>query len=98
MKWALTEDDPTIKTYDEKRWAELADSRTAPIEMALNMLEALHARWALLLKSLTPEQMKRCFVHPEMGKISNRVAVAFYAWHGRHHIAHVTALRKREGW
>lgn len=98
MKWALTEDEPTIKTYDEVRWAELADSKSAPIELAVSGLAGIHARWVVLLRSLTPEQINRCFVHPEMGKISNRVAIAFYAWHGRHHIAHVTALREREGW
>ncbi len=98
MKWALTEDAPTIKTYYEERWAELADSKTAPIEIALKNLGAIHERWVYLLNSMTGEPMKRCFVHPEMGRISNRVAVAFYAWHGRHHVAHVTSLRQREGW
>lgn len=98
MKWALTEDEPMIKPYFEERWAELADSRSAPVEVSLRLLESLHERWAILLNSLSPEQIDCCFRHPEMGKISIRIAIAFYAWHGRHHIAHITSLREREGW
>lgn len=98
MKWALTEDEPMIKTYEEQLWAELPDARTAPVELSLRLLDALHARWVFLLNSLTPDQLQRCFRHPELGKISNRIAIAFYAWHGRHHIAHITSLRGRMGW
>lgn len=98
IKWALTEDEPMIKTYEEQRWAELPDGRSAPPELSLALLTALHARWVFLLNSLTPEQLLRCFRHPELGKVSVRVAIAFYAWHGRHHIAHITSLRERMGW
>lgn len=98
FKWALTEDEPTIKPYFEERWAELDDSRAAPVDVSLRLLESLHERWALLLRSLSPEQLDRCFRHPEMGKVRLRIAIAFYAWHGRHHIAHITSLREREGW
>jgi hypothetical protein len=98
MKWALTEDEPMIKTYAEQLWAQLADGRSAPVDLSLGLLDALHARWVYLLESLSPEQLQRCFRHPEMGRISIRVAIAFYAWHGRHHIAHISSLREREGW
>lgn len=97
IKWALTEDEPMIKPYFEERWAELADSRTAPVDVSLRLLESLHERWAILLNSLSSEQIDRRFRHPEMGKISIRIAIAFYAWHGRHHIAHIVSLREREG-
>lgn len=98
MKLALTEDEPTIKPYDEKRWAELADSKTAPIALAVDLVELMHQRWAILLRSLKPDDFERAFLHPEMGRVGMKVAVALYAWHGRHHIAHITSLRKREGW
>ena len=98
MKLALTEDEPTIKPYDEKKWAELADSRAAPIVLAVDLIELLHQRWEILLRSLSPDDFERAFLHPEMGRIGMKVAVAFYAWHGTHHIAHITSLRKREGW
>jgi hypothetical protein len=98
IKWALTEDEPLIKTYDERRWAELADGRTAPVDLSLRLLEGLHDRWVYLLRALGPDELNRGFRHPELGKISVRVAIAFYAWHGRHHTAHITALRARERW
>lgn len=98
MKLALTEDEPVIKPYHEERWAELADSRSAPVEPSLELLRLIHDRWVLLLRSIPDEALDRCFRHPEMGKVSLRIAIAFYAWHGRHHIAHITRLREREGW
>lgn len=96
IKWALTEDEPMIKPYFEERWAELTDSRTAPVDVSLRLLESLHERWAILLNSLSPGEVGRCFRHPEMGRISLRVAIAFYAWHGRHHIAHIMSVGERE--
>jgi uncharacterized damage-inducible protein DinB len=98
FKLALTEDDPTIKPYAEDRWAELADTKSTPVEVSLVMLDSLHDRWVRLLRSLTPEQWKRTFRHPDLGPMTLEKTLALYAWHGRHHVAHVTALRKREGW
>jgi uncharacterized damage-inducible protein DinB len=95
---ALTEDEPLIKPYDESRWAELQDARTAPVEASLALLEALHQRWTSLLRTLTPAQWRRTFRHPERGTPSLRQDLGLYAWHGRHHVAHITALRKRMGW
>jgi len=98
FKLAATEDEPTIKTYEEARWAELADARTAPIEPSLALLENLHKRWVLFLRSLAPEDWSRKFRHPELGTMSLEQNLALYAWHGRHHVAHVTALRERQNW
>ena len=98
FKLALTEDEPTIKPYAEDRWAELPDTKATPIEISLTMLESLHDRWVRLLRSLTPEEWKRAFRHPEMGPMTLEKTLALYAWHGRHHVAHITALRQREGW
>jgi hypothetical protein len=98
FRLALTEDDPMIKPYEEARWAELADARMLPIEPSLTLLESLHARWVPLLRSLTPEQWKRTFRHPELGLVSLENNAALYAWHGRHHVAHITALRDRMQW
>lgn len=98
FKLALTEDEPTIKPYMEDRWAELADSRLTPIETSLTLLDSLHQRWVLLLRSFTPEDWKRTFRHPEMGLLSLDKTVALYSWHGRHHVAHITSLREKKGW
>jgi hypothetical protein len=96
-KWALTEDEPTIKPYFEDRWAELSDARTSPIEPSLVLLESLHQRWVTLLRALTEEDWKRTFRHPDMGLIRLDQNAALYAWHGRHHVAHITGLRERIG-
>jgi uncharacterized damage-inducible protein DinB len=98
FKLALTENEPAIKPYAEDRWAELADTKTTPPEVSLTLLESLHDRWVRLLRSLTSEEWKRTFLHPELGAMTLEKTLALYAWHGRHHVAHVTALRKREGW
>jgi len=97
MRFALTEDWPTIKPYDEKLWAELPDS-AAPIDLSLAIIEGLHARWVLLLQSLHGDQWQRGFVHPENGRQTIAEAAALYAWHSRHHTTHITELRKRMGW
>ncbi|NYF79165.1 YfiT family bacillithiol transferase [Granulicella arctica] len=97
VRLALTEDWPTIKPYDEKAWSELHDAM-APIEWSLELVESLHARWVMLLSSLKEEQWKRGFVHPEGGRMTLDVATALYAWHSKHHIAHITHLRVKEGW
>jgi len=90
-KLALTEDEPTIKPYAEDRWAELADTKTTPIEVSLTMLESLHDRWVRLLQSLTQQDWKRTFRHPELGTMTLEKTLALYAWHGRHHLAHISA-------
>jgi hypothetical protein len=98
LKLALTEDGPTIKPYDEGAWAELADARL-PIDVSLAMLDNLHARWDAVYRSLTDSQFTRTFFHPEMREWLTLDAHAqLYAWHSRHHVAHVTALRQRERW
>lgn len=97
FKLALTEDVPTIKPYEEDRWARLADA-SMPVEVSLRLLEVLHARWVALLESMTDEQWSRQLVHPESGQQRIDQLLAMYAWHGPHHTAHVTALRAREGW
>ena len=98
FRLALTEDGPTVKGYDQERWAELADSRTAPVEVSLTLLESLHRRWVLLLRSLTAADFARSFVHSELGPVTLDGNLALYAWHGDHHTAHITALRARMGW
>jgi len=98
FRLALTEDSPVVKTYEEARWAELADARTAPIEISLALLEGLHARWTTLLRSLGEGDFARTFKHPEWGEITLDWALGLYAWHSRHHVAHITSLRDREGW
>jgi uncharacterized damage-inducible protein DinB len=98
FKLALTEDEPTIKTYAEDRWAELADTKATPIEVSLTMLDSLHDRWMRLLRSLTAEEWKRTFRHPDLGPMTLEKTLALYAWHGRHHVAHITELRKRMVW
>ena len=107
LKWTLTEDQPTIKAYDEKLWAELEDAKHGDIELSLALVDALHARWAAMLRTMTPEQFKRSFIHPDVAKAPSddedgAVVLDFntwmYAWHGRHHVAHITGLRDRMGW
>ena len=98
FKWARTEDDPAIKTYHEDRWSELPDARTGPPEVSLALLDALHRRWVLLLRSLADEDYRRTFKHPEWGAVPLDKALALYAWHGRHHVAHIMRLRERERW
>jgi len=98
FRLALTEDQPTIKPYDEKQWAELADARTAPIELSLTLLDALHERWTLLLRSLSSQDFSRTFLHPELGVLTLDTLLSLYDWHGRHHLAHITAMKERMGW
>jgi hypothetical protein len=98
FKLALTEDEPAIKPYDEALLAKLADTRETPVEVSLALLEALHFRWDKLLRSMRPEDFARRLVHPERGMETLDGKVGEYAWHGRHHVAHITSLREREGW
>lgn len=98
FKLALTEDWPTVKTYDEAKWAELEDSYQAPVDISLDLLESLHARWLVLLRALRQEDFARGFRHPQSGEITLGTTLALYAWHGRHHVAHIMSLRERMGW
>ena len=99
MRMALTEDWPAILPYDEAAWARLVDARIVPVEASLSILTGLHARWIVLLRSLSEEQWsKRGYKHPESGAQTLEQVLALYAWHSRHHTAHITALRQRMGW
>jgi len=98
FKLALTEDQPTIKPYDERLWAEIPDARAAPIEMSLNMTDALHGRWSLMLDNMTEADFERSIVHPEIGVLKLKSMVAGYGWHCRHHVAQIVATRRRMGW
>ncbi len=95
---ALTEDWPTVKAYDEKRWAELADARTLPVDVSLDLLDPLHRRWVTLFRSLSGADWERGYVHSGYGRSTMAQALAAYDWHSRHHVAHITALRKSRGW
>jgi hypothetical protein len=98
FRLALTEDQPTIKPYDQAKWAELQDARTAPVEISLQLIESLHQRWAVLLRSMSDADFALRFNHPERGVMRLDVTLAMYAWHCRHHAAHITGLRERMGW
>ncbi len=98
FKLALTEDEPTIKPYEQQLWADLPDTKSTPVEVSLTLLDSLHERWVQLLQSFTASDWKRTFRHPELGIVSLQRNLALYAWHGRHHVAHVTELRKRNSW
>ena len=99
FKLALTENEPTIKPYDEAAWAELADSQKLPIAVSLDLLDALHLRWVTLLRSMNNADFNRGLRHPEYGRgLTLKQMLGMYAWHGRHHVAHITSLRKREAW
>ena len=97
FKLALTEENPTIRPYFEDRWAELADSNL-PTDVSLKIIEGIHERWVVLLQSLTDEDFKRTLVHPDSGEWTVEKFLALYAWHSRHHTAHITRLRERNGW
>jgi hypothetical protein len=98
FKLALTEREPTIKPYDEAAWAEMDEAREAPVEISLGLLESLHSRWVLMLRSIAPNDWARTLRHPDLGLLSLDNVLCIYAWHGRHHVAHITSLRDRMGW
>jgi uncharacterized damage-inducible protein DinB len=99
FKLALTEDAPPIKPYNEAAWAELPEARSAPIEMSLALLDALHGRWVLMLRGMGDADWQKTFRHPEIsGLIRLDANLALYAWHGRHHLAHINGLKQRNGW
>jgi uncharacterized damage-inducible protein DinB len=97
-KLALTENEPTIKPYEESEWAKLEDGAHAPVEVSLRLLESLHERWVRLLRSVKTEQFARTFRHPDHGVKTLDWMLFSYAWHGKHHVAHITELRKARGW
>ncbi|KAF2509922.1 YfiT family bacillithiol transferase [Flavobacterium foetidum] len=99
IKWALTENNPVIKAYDEVLWAELPDDLKMPIEPTLNLLKGLHARLAFLMRNLTESDLEKTFVHPSDNS-ENKIKkiIGSYAWHGNHHLAHITSLKKHKNW
>jgi uncharacterized damage-inducible protein DinB len=98
VKLALTEEQPTIKPYDEAAWAKLNDVRDTPIETSLVLLETLHQRWDTILRAMTETDFERTLMHPEHGVMTLDALIAMYAWHGRHHVGHITSLRSRSNW
>jgi len=98
FRLALTESEPIIKPYNQDRWAELTDARTAPIGPSILVLEGIHQRWVLLLRSLKPEDFARTFNHPESGIVALNTQLQLYAWHGLHHVAQITSLSERMNW
>jgi hypothetical protein len=98
FKLALTEHEPTIKPYEQQLWAELGDVQSTPIEVSLALMDPLHDRWVRLLRSMKADEWKRNFRHPELGVVPLEKNLALYAWHGRHHVAHITELRTQRGW
>jgi len=97
FKWALTEETPAIKAYYEDRWAMLGDSKL-PVDVSLRLVQAIHERWVALLESMSEDDFQRKFIHPETGEWTLDGVLALYAWHSRHHTAHITRLRERNGW
>lgn len=98
FKFALTEDWPTIKPYDEAAWAELADSKMLPIAASLAQIKGVHARWFALLEAMSFDDFHKGFLHPERGRLTLTTALSMYDWHARHHLAHIAGLRQRKGW
>jgi uncharacterized damage-inducible protein DinB len=98
LKLALTEHEPSIKPYDEAAWAKLNDVRDTPVETSLLLLDTLHARWGTLLDAMTNADFERTLRHPDYGVMTLDWLIALYAWHGRHHVGHITSLRDRNGW
>ncbi len=98
LKLALTEDNPVIKPYNQTDWGWLADSQLTPAAVSLILIESLHTRWCILLNSLDEKEFNRTYVHPESGQLNIEYLVSLYAWHSKHHTAHITSLRKRMGW
>ncbi len=98
FRLALTENEPTVKPYEQADWARLPDAMSADVEISLKLLENLHHRWVFLLQSMKPEDFQRTFRHPETGVQKLEMTLQVYAWHGRHHVAQITSFRKRMGW
>ena len=98
VKWTLTENAPVIKAYEEKPWAETVETRSDP-SLSISLLKALHVKWVTLLRGLSPEELKRAFVHPQTGKsVRLESMIGMYAWHGDHHLAHILSLKEKMKW
>lgn len=97
FRLAVTEDNPTIKPYDEAKWADIIDARE-PVEVSLTLIDSLHHRWVVMLRAFTPAGWQRTMVHPENGQLTLEKTLGIYAWHSKHHVAHITELRKRKVW
>ncbi len=98
FRMALTENVPAIPGYDPAKWAEIPDAKTGPVDVSLNLLEAIHIRWVLLLKAITPTDFARSFRRPDGQTVTLDRALQTYAWHGKHHAAQIMGLRERQGW
>ena len=98
FKLAVTEEEPVVKGYNETEWSRLVDARTAPVESSLILLDGLHVRWVIFLRSLSEKDLVRCFVHPDSGRVPLGLNIGAYAWHGQHHMAHIMGLRERMSW
>ena len=98
LRLGLTETEPSIKTWEEKDWAELPDARSATVDASVVLLQGLHERWGLLLRAMSDADFERNLRHPDRGLMSLDLLTRLYGWHGRHHVAHITALRRRMGW
>jgi hypothetical protein len=98
LRLALTESQPAVRAYEEKDWAELSDAKTMPVEVSLTLLESLHSRWVGLLRTLGDADFARTYRHSELGPVRLDTNIALYAWHSKHHAAHITGLRDRMGW
>jgi hypothetical protein len=98
FRLALTLPDPEVKAFDEATWAKFPDARSGPLEPSLQILDGLHHRWVLLLRSMNDEDFARRYVHSDLGPLRLDTALALYSWHGRHHVGHITSLRRRNGW
>jgi hypothetical protein len=98
FRLALTEENPTIKPYDEAKWAELSDAKSLPVAVSLSLLDAMHDRWVTLLRSMSADDFQRGLLHPDNGPMTLDAVLNVYSWHGPHHTAHVTALRERMQW
>jgi hypothetical protein len=98
FKLTLTENEPVIKTYEEGLWAELRDSKNTPISVSLDLLSSLHQRWVILLRTLSDSDFKKNYIHPDWGKVNLYWALAQYAWHGKHHTAHITKIKEKMNW
>jgi uncharacterized damage-inducible protein DinB len=99
LKLAITENNPTIKPYDEKAWAELPDNNQVPVNVSITLLHALHQRWTATLKNLSENDWNKTVIHPASGReMSVWFLLGLYAWHGKHHTKHITALKESKGW
>jgi len=98
FKLALTENKPIVKPYDQKLWAELADTKLVDVKVSLDLIKSLHIRWTTLLYQLTEEELEKEYLHPESGMKNLKETICHYAWHGNHHLAHITSLKQRMSW